>query len=260
MPRFRGGAVTPCPFCRVVAGEEPALIVGDFPQALAFIPLAPAAWGHTLVIPKPHIETLWGLQDLSTSVLYAIRFMETKLRKALRPDGMNLIQSTGTAAGQTVPHLHFHLVPRWDGGPPRETCGPRAGSGGRCTEATKPDFSGEPEWLRRSTNRGGAMMDEPIPDPLKDPWRVVSMALLCQARNEVVPEALADAVTDAAVYLSCGTFVAAGMSPEKAMSQFEDRDYEIHLSFDGATDEFGLRVEWADGETTITASQGQPQP
>lgn len=106
--------MTPCPFCRIVVGEEPALIVGDFPYALAFIPLAPAVWGHTLVIPKPHIETLWGLQDLSTSVLYAIRFMETKLRKTLNPDGMNLIQSTGTAAGQTVPHLHFHLVPRWE--------------------------------------------------------------------------------------------------------------------------------------------------
>lgn len=109
-----------CPFCCIVAGEEPALIVGDFPYALAFVPLAPAAWGHTVVIPKRHTE---GLQDLpperGASMLYALRSMDVKLRRALSPDGMNLIQSTGAAAGQTVPHLHFHLVPRWEGDPPR---------------------------------------------------------------------------------------------------------------------------------------------
>lgn len=107
---------TTCPFCQMVAGEEPALIVGDFPYALAFTPLAPAAWGHTLVIPKRHTETLWDLPpERGASLLYAIRSMDSKLRKALSPDGMNLIQSTGAAAGQTVPHLYFHLVPRWEG-------------------------------------------------------------------------------------------------------------------------------------------------
>jgi len=110
-----------CPFCRIVHGEraqgdsEP-LIIGNFPRALAFIPLAPAAWGHTLVIPKPHITDLWGFApDLAGEVFTAIWSVGTQIRRALRPDGMNLIQSTGAAAGQTVDHLHFHLVPRWDG-------------------------------------------------------------------------------------------------------------------------------------------------
>ena len=106
-----------CPFCKIVAGEAEALIVGDFLHALAFIPLAPAAWGHTLVIPKRHVTDLFGLGDRADEVFYAVRYMDSALRKALSPDGMNLIQSTGTAAGQTVPHLHFHLMPRWEGDP-----------------------------------------------------------------------------------------------------------------------------------------------
>jgi histidine triad (HIT) family protein len=110
-----------CAFCRIVHGEhaegDPVpLVVGDFPHALAFVPLAPAAWGHTLVIPKRHVESLGELRPgyLVEAVLTAVQRMDARLRGALNPDGMNLIQSTGAAAGQTVPHLHFHLVPRWD--------------------------------------------------------------------------------------------------------------------------------------------------
>jgi len=95
-----------------------------------------------------------------------------------------------------------------------------------------------------------AIAGEAIPDPLSDPWRVVSMALLCEARGEAVSEALADAVEDAAVFLTCRALMEAGMSSEKAVSQFDERDYEIHLSFNGATDEFGLTIAWADGEGT----------
>jgi hypothetical protein len=102
-----------------------------------------------------------------------------------------------------------------------------------------------------------AIAAETIPDPLSDPWRVVSMALLCEARGEAVSEALTDAVEDAAVLLTCRALMAAGMSSEKAVSQFDERDYEICLSFNGATDEFGLTVVWADGEgTTVTGRVG----
>lgn len=99
-------------------------------------------------------------------------------------------------------------------------------------------------------------MSEPetaIPDPITDPWRVVSMALLCEARKEPVPEALAEAVEEAAAYLTCSALVGAGMSPEKAISQFDDRDYEIHLTYDRGQDQLGLEIRWADGTTTVTA-------
>lgn len=98
------------------------------------------------------------------------------------------------------------------------------------------------------------MTEQVIPDPLTDPWRVVSMALLCEARGEAVSGALNDAVEDAAVLLTCRALMAAGMSSEKAMSQFDDRDYKICLSYDGAKEEFGLSIEWADGSTTVAAS------
>jgi hypothetical protein len=102
-----------------------------------------------------------------------------------------------------------------------------------------------------------AIAGEAIPDPLSDPWRVVRMALLCEARGEVVSEALSDAVEDAAVLLTCQALMAAGMSSEKAVSQFDERDYEIRLSFNGATDDFGLTIVWADGEgTTVNGSLG----
>lgn len=98
------------------------------------------------------------------------------------------------------------------------------------------------------------MTEETIPDPLSNPWWVVSMALACEARGKVVSEALNDAVEDAAVLLTCKALMAAGMSSEKAMSQFEERDYKICLSYDGAKEEFGLSVEWADGTSTVAAS------
>lgn len=102
-----------------------------------------------------------------------------------------------------------------------------------------------------------AIAGEAIPDPLSNPWWVVSMALACEARGEAVSEALKDAVEDAAVLLTCQALMAAGMSSEKAMSQFDERDYEICLSFDGATEEFGLTIVWADGEgTTVNGRVG----
>lgn len=104
-----------CSFCEIVRREEAARVVFETSDALAFFPLAPAVLGHTLVIPKTHIPDIWSLGDAqATNLVISTLSVARAIRSALRPDGMNVINSNGKAASQTVPHLHIHLVPRWD--------------------------------------------------------------------------------------------------------------------------------------------------
>jgi histidine triad (HIT) family protein len=85
-------------------------------RILAFFPLAPAMLGHTLIIPKEHIVDLWSLdEDWGDTLFESCLDVAQGLKRALKPDGMNLINSAGAAASQTVMHIHFHLVPRWKG-------------------------------------------------------------------------------------------------------------------------------------------------
>ncbi len=103
-----------CEFCRIVAGELPARVVFEDDNTLSFFPLKPAALGHTLVVPKKHVPDLWSLElDTAVPLAAAILSLSSAIRRALQPDGMNVINSAGKAASQTIPHLHVHLVPRW---------------------------------------------------------------------------------------------------------------------------------------------------
>ncbi|WP_406357329.1 HIT family protein [Streptomyces sp. NBC_01635] len=104
-----------CPFCAIAAGDDTsARMVYRSQEIAAFFPLEPATRGHTLIVPNRHVSDLADLtavegRDLSEALLRTAR----AIRAALSPDGLNVIQSTGAAATQTVPHVHFHLVPRW---------------------------------------------------------------------------------------------------------------------------------------------------
>ncbi|MFF0218286.1 HIT family protein [Streptomyces vinaceus] len=104
-----------CPFCEIASGRASAARVYESNDVVAFLPLAPATTGHTLVIPKKHIRDLWQMDEKSmTSVMNATILISRAIRDAFNPDGMNLINSTGAAATQTVSHFHVHLVPRWE--------------------------------------------------------------------------------------------------------------------------------------------------
>lgn len=104
-----------CSFCDIARGSAPARVVYETQETLAFFPLAPAVVGHTLVIPRAHIPDIWSLSDTQAgSVAIATLSVARAVRRALRPNGMNIINSNGAAASQTVEHLHFHVVPRWD--------------------------------------------------------------------------------------------------------------------------------------------------
>ncbi len=104
-------------------------------RVVAFFPLEPATLGHTLVIPTSHIPDIWALDDVTASTLaYATMCVARAVREALAPDGLNIIQSNGAAATQTVEHLHVHVVPRWEGDamgriwPPESTAGDNSAS------------------------------------------------------------------------------------------------------------------------------------
>ncbi|MBC8745240.1 HIT family protein [Paraburkholderia podalyriae] len=106
------------PFAKILRGELPCIKVAENDQALAFMDLMPQADGHLLVVPKEAVAEIF---DLSDAALVESTRMAQKLaiavRAALRPDGVFIGQFNGAAAGQTVPHVHFHVIPRWEGQP-----------------------------------------------------------------------------------------------------------------------------------------------
>ncbi len=108
-----------CPFCEIVQRDDPDVreVYRD-QHVVAFFPHNPATLGHTLVIPRIHVPDIWTL-DRSTAeqLADATTRLAAAVKRAVNPDGLNVIQSNGSAASQTVFHLHIHLVPRWEGDP-----------------------------------------------------------------------------------------------------------------------------------------------
>ena len=103
-----------CIFCAIAAKRAPASIVYQDEATVAFLDIHPIARGHTLVIPREHCANLFELSPSAGDVVMrATVKVASALREELVPDGMNLLQSNGHTAGQTIFHFHFHLVPRW---------------------------------------------------------------------------------------------------------------------------------------------------
>jgi len=104
-----------CAFCAIARGESSAQVVCEGERWVAFFPLAPATPGHTLLIPREHVTDLWAADtDTGRELMAASIKVGRAIQVSLGPDGMNLITSAGGAAGQTVRHLHVHVVPRWE--------------------------------------------------------------------------------------------------------------------------------------------------
>lgn len=117
-----------CIFCKIVAGELPATIVEEDERTIAFMDIAPATRGHALVIPREHSGDLLSVdaEDLSAVALAAQRLARSA-KERLGADGVNLLNSCGGAAWQTVFHFHVHVIPRYDGDPLRLPWVPGAG-------------------------------------------------------------------------------------------------------------------------------------
>lgn len=102
-----------CIFCAIAAGEIPSFKVYEDELVLAYLDINPFTVGHTLVIPKAHSEALLDTDDATLAAVIArVKKVAAHLKAALPCDGFNILQNNGEAAGQTVKHLHFHIVPR----------------------------------------------------------------------------------------------------------------------------------------------------
>lgn len=103
-----------CVFCAIAAGEIPCFKVYEDENVLAYLDINPFSKGHTLVIPKMHTE---GLLDTPPAMLGTlidrVQFIAGMLKIRLECDGFNILQNNGESAGQTVKHVHFHIVPRY---------------------------------------------------------------------------------------------------------------------------------------------------
>jgi len=103
-------------FAKIVAGEIPSAKVYEDEHTLAFMDINPASRGHTLVISK---EEYPGLLEVPPDTLAAVAQTTQRVARAiataLQPDGFNIVQNNGSAAGQIVFHYHVHIVPRWAG-------------------------------------------------------------------------------------------------------------------------------------------------
>jgi histidine triad (HIT) family protein len=103
-------------FAKILRGELPSIKLAEDNHALAIMDIMPQADGHALVIPKAPSELIFDLPD--EALVGAMRMTQriaVAVRAALQPDGVFIGQFNGAAAGQTVPHVHFHVIPRWSG-------------------------------------------------------------------------------------------------------------------------------------------------
>jgi histidine triad (HIT) family protein len=105
-----------CVFCAIIEGRAPAEVVFENEETLAFMDINPANPGHTLVIPKRHVRNVYELdEETAAAVMKVTVGVARAIKRALQPDGMNLVQSNERAGGQEIFHFHIHIVPRWYG-------------------------------------------------------------------------------------------------------------------------------------------------
>ncbi len=115
-----------CVFCSIVAGDIPVRTVHETADVLAFLDANPLARGHTLVIPKSHAEHVGDLDAADASAMFdAVATLTPRLQAAVDADAANVGINDGEAAGQEVPHVHVHVIPRFegDGGAPIHAVG-----------------------------------------------------------------------------------------------------------------------------------------
>ena len=106
----------PSIFSKIVSGEIPAAKIYEDDATLAFMDISPASRGHALVISKEEHPDLFALPpETLAAAARTVQRVALGLRSALQPDGINIIQNNGAAAGQTIFHYHVHLIPRWEG-------------------------------------------------------------------------------------------------------------------------------------------------
>ena len=103
-----------CIFCRIIGGEIPSSTVYEDDDFKVIMDISPAAKGHTIMLTKKHFANLLELEDkVAEKGLIVAKKVAAAMKEQLGCDGINLLQNNGEAAGQSVFHLHFHIIPRY---------------------------------------------------------------------------------------------------------------------------------------------------
>jgi len=107
-----------CLFCKIVAGDIPARLVYEDERTVAFMDINPGTRGHLLVVPREHAADLLEIApDELAAVAKTAQIMAARVTDKLDADGVNLLNSCGSQAWQTVFHFHVHVIPRYAGDP-----------------------------------------------------------------------------------------------------------------------------------------------
>jgi histidine triad (HIT) family protein len=109
-----------CIFCKIVAGELPSTIIDEDERTVSFMDISPATRGHALVVPRAHSADLLSVaQEDLEAVAVAAQRLARRATERLGADGVNLLNSCGATAWQTVFHFHVHVIPRYRDDPLR---------------------------------------------------------------------------------------------------------------------------------------------
>ena len=104
-----------CIFCKILDGEIPSRKVYEDDSFVGILDVSPAARGHVIIIPKSHAANVFELPDEDAQKIFAVaKRVAIAIDKAYHPDGINILQNNGEAAGQSVFHLHVHVIPRYN--------------------------------------------------------------------------------------------------------------------------------------------------
>lgn len=105
-----------CIFCKIAAGEIPSATVYEDDLFRVIMDISPASKGHAIILPKHHASDIFSLPEEEASKVFIVaRKVATAMKEVLHCDGVNVLQNNGEVAGQTVFHLHVHVVPRYKG-------------------------------------------------------------------------------------------------------------------------------------------------
>lgn len=103
-----------CIFCRIVSGQIPAEIVAREPDAVAFLDVHPLADGHVMVVSRAHVARVEDLDEAAAAALFrCVARLAGPVRQAMSAAGTTIGINDGEVTGQTIPHVHVHIVPRW---------------------------------------------------------------------------------------------------------------------------------------------------
>ena len=104
-----------CIFCKIANGEIPSRTLYEDEMFRVILDMGPATKGHALILPKDHYADLFALpEEKAAAAMKTAKHVAAIMKAKLHADGMNLVQNNGAAAGQTVPHFHLHLIPRYE--------------------------------------------------------------------------------------------------------------------------------------------------